>query len=340
MAFLGADGFHWGIGVVEDRFDPEQLGRVRVRWLGIYTEDKEKILTKDLPWSTVMQPATATAMSGVGVSTAVVEGSWVCGFAKDPGTLQDWIVMGLLPGDNTTTAFRGAKTDKRAWGQSRGDYKKWQEKYSTEIPDSATEYKDYEKGFFDPTVDQRNIPHPPSDASYGNPGLSAFTPAVPPLLDNLDPKEGIPRVPNWGTDIKKGGSGDHPDIQDLGPGSDPAKDNLPLWGPFKDGVAPPVIRATHSDMLHALFKTTRRITADERFAPAWTHFGTFRWADSYTYSEDGQDESPSYVGAVIVESGEKVEGKDLGIEKRKAYVWGEKEDPEKEEKVLSFLQVI
>ena len=106
MAFLGADGFHWGIGVVEDRFDPEQLGRVRVRWLGIHDESKEKILTKDLPWSTVMQPATATAMSGVGVSTAVVEGSWVCGFAKDPGTLQDWIVMGLLPGDNTTTAYR------------------------------------------------------------------------------------------------------------------------------------------------------------------------------------------------------------------------------------------
>ena len=48
MAFLGQDGFVWAIGVVEDRFDPEKLGRVRVRWLGYHTEDKSKILTKDL----------------------------------------------------------------------------------------------------------------------------------------------------------------------------------------------------------------------------------------------------------------------------------------------------
>jgi hypothetical protein len=27
MAFSGQDGFVWGIGVVEDRFDPEKLGR-------------------------------------------------------------------------------------------------------------------------------------------------------------------------------------------------------------------------------------------------------------------------------------------------------------------------
>ena len=49
MAFLGQDGFYWGMGVVEDRCDPEKLNRVRVRWLGIHDEGKEKILTKDLP---------------------------------------------------------------------------------------------------------------------------------------------------------------------------------------------------------------------------------------------------------------------------------------------------
>jgi len=110
MSFLGQEVFQWGIGVVEDRFDPEQLGRVRVRWLGIHDDSKEKILTKDLPWSQVMQPATATSLAGIGQSSAVIEGTWVVGFAKDPGTLQEWIVMGLLPGDNTTTAARGSKT--------------------------------------------------------------------------------------------------------------------------------------------------------------------------------------------------------------------------------------
>ena len=66
MAFLGQDGFVWAIGVVEDRFDPEKLGRVRVRWLGYHTEEKEKILTKDLPWAQVMQSVGNSAMAGVG----------------------------------------------------------------------------------------------------------------------------------------------------------------------------------------------------------------------------------------------------------------------------------
>ena len=35
MSFLGHDGTVYGIGVVEDRHDPEKLGRVRVRWLGL-----------------------------------------------------------------------------------------------------------------------------------------------------------------------------------------------------------------------------------------------------------------------------------------------------------------
>ena len=45
MAFLGQDGFVWAIGVVEDRFDPEKQGRVRVRWLGYHTDEKARILT-------------------------------------------------------------------------------------------------------------------------------------------------------------------------------------------------------------------------------------------------------------------------------------------------------
>ena len=44
---MGQDGFVWAIGVVEDRFDPEKLGRVRVRWLGYHTEDKEKIIKQE-----------------------------------------------------------------------------------------------------------------------------------------------------------------------------------------------------------------------------------------------------------------------------------------------------
>ena len=43
--FMGQEGFVWFVGVVEDRDDPERLGRVRVRCLGYHTENKTLIET-------------------------------------------------------------------------------------------------------------------------------------------------------------------------------------------------------------------------------------------------------------------------------------------------------
>ena len=40
--FLGRDGFIWFTGVVEDRDDPDKLGRVRVRCVGYHTNDVKK----------------------------------------------------------------------------------------------------------------------------------------------------------------------------------------------------------------------------------------------------------------------------------------------------------
>ena len=48
--FMGEDGFVWFTGVVEDRNDPDALGRVRVRCVGFHTEDLNDIPTADLPW--------------------------------------------------------------------------------------------------------------------------------------------------------------------------------------------------------------------------------------------------------------------------------------------------
>ena len=47
MAFLG-NNFQWFVGVVEDRMDPEHLGRLRVRCLGLHTSNKDAIATADL----------------------------------------------------------------------------------------------------------------------------------------------------------------------------------------------------------------------------------------------------------------------------------------------------
>tara|TARA_B100001778_G_scaffold26452_1_gene19372 strand:- start:21 stop:2744 length:2724 start_codon:yes stop_codon:yes gene_type:complete len=100
--FMGKDGFTWFVGCVEDRNDPERLGRVRVRCLGYHTEDKSKIPTEDLPWASVMMPVTTPSMNGLGETPSfLTPGSWVIGFFTDSQTMQEPVVMGTLPGRNS-----------------------------------------------------------------------------------------------------------------------------------------------------------------------------------------------------------------------------------------------
>ena len=97
--FMGMDGFVWFTGVVEDRDDPDQLGRVRVRCLGFHTEDKTRIPTADLPWAHVMHPVTDPSMNGMGHTPSfMVEGTWVLGFFRDAEDKQQPIIIGTLPG--------------------------------------------------------------------------------------------------------------------------------------------------------------------------------------------------------------------------------------------------
>ena len=82
--FAGRDGFSWFIGVVEDRNDPDKLGRVRVRCLGYHTRDLNQIPSVDLPWAEVLAPTTSTSMNGLGLTPShLVVGTWVIGFWKD-----------------------------------------------------------------------------------------------------------------------------------------------------------------------------------------------------------------------------------------------------------------
>jgi len=96
MAFLGKN-FHWFVGVVEDRHDPEKVGRLRVRCLGIHTSDKNKLPTTDLPWASCVLPTTSAGISGLGQSPSfIVEGAWVWGYFRDGE--QEPVVIGTLPG--------------------------------------------------------------------------------------------------------------------------------------------------------------------------------------------------------------------------------------------------
>jgi len=97
--FLGRNGFIWFNGVVEDRHDPQYLGRVRVRCIGFHTQSKTMLPTADLPWAYVILPVSSAGISGLGTSPSrLVEGSWVFGYFRDGMTCQEPLVMGSLPG--------------------------------------------------------------------------------------------------------------------------------------------------------------------------------------------------------------------------------------------------
>ena len=66
--FYGKDGFIWFTGVVEDRNDPLQVSRVRVRCVGYHTQDKTILPTADLPWASVMMPVTSPSMPSIGAT--------------------------------------------------------------------------------------------------------------------------------------------------------------------------------------------------------------------------------------------------------------------------------
>ena len=96
---MGKNGFQWFVGVVEDRQDPQKLGRVRVRCLGYHTENITDLPTSDLPWAHPMNPITSATVSGVGQTPlGVVEGAWVVGFFSDGADAQMPVIMGTLPG--------------------------------------------------------------------------------------------------------------------------------------------------------------------------------------------------------------------------------------------------
>lgn len=92
--FEGKDGFVWWRGVVEDRFDPLELGRCKVRIFGFHPEDKQLVPTKDLPWSAPM----VSLDPGRSHSTGPKEGDWIVGFFLDGEAAQFPVMMGIVPG--------------------------------------------------------------------------------------------------------------------------------------------------------------------------------------------------------------------------------------------------
>lgn len=94
-----SDSVSWFVGVVEDRMDPLEQGRVRVRVWGLHPYEKTQgpvkgIRTEDLPWMSVLQPTSSASVSGVQQAiTGMVPGTHVYGHFLDK-----WKLNGLVIG--------------------------------------------------------------------------------------------------------------------------------------------------------------------------------------------------------------------------------------------------
>ena len=99
--FVGKDGFFWWVGEVEDNEDPMELGRVKVRVLGYYTNVRggttDQLPTDNLPWATVLQHTSQPGNDAQGESSGQLQpGAIVMGFFMDGEQAQMPIVIGVM----------------------------------------------------------------------------------------------------------------------------------------------------------------------------------------------------------------------------------------------------
>ena len=111
--FLGKDGFNWWYGVVEDVNDPAKLGRAKVRIFGHHTDNLVDLPTKDLPWSSAINPVNNSKSF-----SSPREGDYVMGFFADGASSQAPVMMGVFPGleanPNTNKGFSPQGSLKKA----------------------------------------------------------------------------------------------------------------------------------------------------------------------------------------------------------------------------------
>jgi hypothetical protein len=107
---MGEEGMRWFFGVVEDRDDPKQIGRLRVRIFNVHpftssgAPDLVSVPTKHLPWATTINSIVSAGVigvnnDGVGVSpTGSMLGTTVFGFFADGKECQLPVILGTLAG--------------------------------------------------------------------------------------------------------------------------------------------------------------------------------------------------------------------------------------------------
>jgi len=89
------DQTRWFVGRVISINDPLEMGRVKVRIVGIH--DNAEIRDGDLPWAQIVVPVTEGGSSGLGASTGIKEQAQVFGVFLDGIHSQLPLVVGSMP---------------------------------------------------------------------------------------------------------------------------------------------------------------------------------------------------------------------------------------------------
>ena len=196
MNIFNRDGFNWWIGVVEDRIDPEKLGRCRVRIFGYHTDNKLLLPTQDLPWAIPIMPVTSASVSGVGQTPiGPLTGTWVIGFFLDGEDMQQPAFFGTIATKSTSITF--APADSKPDVQNRNDGVLKDSEGNPVLDGSGTPVKagtppvegwelgqtseKYETGGRGPgTINNYKTSEDRGGASYGSYQLASYLPAFTP----------------------------------------------------------------------------------------------------------------------------------------------------------------
>tara|TARA_B100000965_G_C19524180_1_gene727978 strand:+ start:185 stop:1042 length:858 start_codon:yes stop_codon:yes gene_type:complete len=103
MADYYGDETRWFIGYVVNNVDPLKLDRVKVRIIGIHTENTEDIDDDDLPWAQVNVPVTEDGSSGQGANSQLKVRAQVFGIFLDGKNSQLPLILGSIPKVETNT---------------------------------------------------------------------------------------------------------------------------------------------------------------------------------------------------------------------------------------------
>ena len=96
---IGADGFNWWVGQIEQgtKKDPKGSGRCKVRIVGLHPQKCDAVSDEDLPWAITMMPVTNPHSPGglFSVSPKLESGHWVIGFFLDNDKQQP-VILGSV----------------------------------------------------------------------------------------------------------------------------------------------------------------------------------------------------------------------------------------------------